>query len=349
MIPIGVMLTPVTPLPRVVELARLAEQLGYSRIWVPDEGLATRDVFVTMTAIAAATQTVMVGTGITNPYTRHPALVAGAIASIDEVSGGRAFLGYGAGGSLALKPLGIDRVRPLVRVREAIEVARRLFDGQTIDEDAGSIRLTGARLCVGRPDIEIWFAGRGSRMLHQAGALTDGVLFEFLHKPTLGQYVERVREGAATTGNQPILCYSTTIVTDAARLDEIRPHMTYRIVDSPPSVKAEMGVTDADIAAITDAMGEDLGAAAALIPDEWIEPFVLAGSGERCADELEAIMTTHGFDEFMLVVADMDDAEELMRDVADIVSRIPSRGGARMIAPADRGGAGSTSRGPVRR
>lgn len=348
MVPTGVMLTPSTPLPRVVELAQLAEQLGYARIWIPDEGLATRDVFVTMTAIAAATETVMVGTGITNPYTRHPALVAGAIASIDELSGGRAFLGYGAGGSLALKPLGIDRVRPLVYVKEAIEVARRLFEGQTIDEDVESIRLSGARLCVGRPDIEIWFAGRGSRMLRQAGALTDGVLFEFLHKPTLGEYVDRVREGAETTGNRPILCYSTAIVTDDVQLQAMRPHMTYRIVDSPPSVKVELGVTDAHVDAITDAMRVDLATAAALIPDEWIAPFVVAGPSERCADELEAIMATHGFDEFMLVVVDMDDAEVLMRDVAEMVNRMAARVDEQTPSPPGVGGTGSVSRRSVR-
>ncbi len=312
------MLTPVTPLRRVVELAQLAEELGYTSVWVPDEGLGTRDVFVALTAIAAGTESIRVGTAVTNPYTRHPALVAGAIASIDELSDGRAFLGYGAGGSLALGPLGIDRARPLIRVREAIEVARRLLAGETIDGGVETMALRGARLSVARPEVEIWFAGRGARMLEQAGALADGVLIEFVHKPTLGTYVSRVRDGARSTGNQPRLCYSTTVMTDRTGLDLVRPHMAYRIVDSPPEVKEMLGVTDSDTRAISDAMRDGLDVAAALIPDEWIEPFVVVGSVAECVDELQELMAAHGFDEFMVVVADMTGAEAIMAHVAEI-------------------------------
>ena len=321
MIPAGVLLTPVTPVSRVVELARLAEQLGYSRVWVPDEGLATRDVFVTMTAIAATTESIRIGTGITNPYTRHPALIANAIISIDELSGGRAFLSYGAGGSLALGPVGAIRSRPLARVRQAIELSRRLFDGESIETETETMTLRNASLCASRPGLEIWFAGRGRRMLHQAGAIADGVLLEFLHKSTLGDYLAHVREGADSTGNRPRLCYSTTIVTDPAQMDKIRPHMTYRIVDSPPAVREMLGVTAEDTTAIAAAMHHGLDAAAELIPDEWIEPFVIAGSVSECADELGTLMREHDFDEFAVVIADMADAESLMTDVAEIVRR----------------------------
>ena len=322
MIPTGVMLTPVVPLPRVVELARLAEELGYNRIWVPDEGLATRDVFVTLAAIASATERIRIGPGLTNPYTRHPALTAAAMASIDELSDGRAFLCYGAGGSLAMGPLGVERVRPLAHVRDAIELTRRLLAGESVEEGLPTVSVRNASLDTYRADLEIWFAGRGARMLEQAGAMTDGVLLEFLHKPTLGDYVERVRAGAQAAGNKPTLCYSTTVVTDLARLDEIRPHMTYRIVDSPPAVKSTLGVSDSDTAAIRDAMTHGLDVAAELIPDEWIEPFVVKGTVAECAAELSTLMAGHGFDEFMLVIADMDAAEALMADVAEVSRRI---------------------------
>jgi 5,10-methylenetetrahydromethanopterin reductase len=289
---------------------------------VPDESLATRDVFVTMAAIATATESIMIGTGLTNPYSRNPALTAGAIATIDELSEGRAFLCYGAGGTLALGPLGLARTRPLAHVREAIEVSRRLFNGESVVLEGDTIDLDHASLCVGRADLEIWFAGRGARMLRQAGAIADGVLLEFLHKPNLGDYLAHVAEGAQRTGNRPRLCYATTVVTDRARFDDIRPQMSYRIVDSPPAVKEILGISDADTAAIKAAMREGLDAAAELIPDEWIEPFVIAGSTSECATELGDVLATHGFDEFMLVVADMAGAEPIMIDVAEIVGEI---------------------------
>jgi len=273
----GVMLMPVAPMGRLVELARVAEELGYTRIWVPDEGLAARDVFVTMAAMASATDTIQIGTGIVNPYSRHPAVTAAAVASVDELSGGRAFLGYGAGGTLTLEPLGIERSRPLVHVREAIDVSRRLFAGESVTIDGETMSLREASLSYGRADIEVWFAGRGPQMLRQAGAVADGVLLEFLHKPSLGDYVRTVSDGAARTGNRPKLCYSTMVITNPDRLEEVRPHMTYRLVDSPAHVKAELGITEADTRAIADAMRSGLDVAAKLIPDRWVDPFVIRG------------------------------------------------------------------------
>ncbi len=119
---------PECPIREIVDLAVHAEELGFDRVWVYDEGLVTRDVFVVMSAIAAATTQIEIGPGITNPYTRHPGQTAAAIASLDELSGGRAFLGIGAGGSLTLDPLGLERRRPLTAVRETIDAARALSD-----------------------------------------------------------------------------------------------------------------------------------------------------------------------------------------------------------------------------
>jgi len=316
------MLVPEVPIPEVVELARRAEALGYRRVWVPDEGLATRDVMVTMAAIAAATTTIQIGTGIVNPYSRHPALTAAAIASIDEMSGGRAFLGFGAGGSLTLGPLGVDRPRPLAHVREAVEAARALFSGKPVDFDGETLTLDKALMDYGRSDIEIWFAGRGPRMLHQAGAIMDGVLLEFLHKPSLGDFIATVRQGAATTANEPTLCYSTMVITNPDRIEEVRPHMTYRLVDSPTAVKESLGITEEHTAAIRAAMAHGLHEAAKLIPDEWVEPFVIMGSVDDCAEELGQMRDQHQFDEFMLVVADMADAANLMTEVAEVLKKV---------------------------
>ena len=72
-------LIPEGPLDQLVALAVRAERLGYQRCWVYDEGLATRDVYITLAAIALVTTRMELGTGITNPYTRHPATTAAEI------------------------------------------------------------------------------------------------------------------------------------------------------------------------------------------------------------------------------------------------------------------------------
>ena len=321
----GVLLAPNHTAQVTVGMARLAEELGYDSVWVADEGVKTRDVFVTMTAIATATQSLRIGTGLVNPYTRHPALTAAAIASIDELSGGRAFLVYGAGGSLSLGPLGIERDKPLLHVREALEVCRRLFDGETVTFEGETITLRNARLDFARPDIDIWFAGRSPLLLGHAGAAADGALLEFLHIPSLPSYVGQVEGGARGAGRpRPRLVYSTCVVTERDRLESIRPHMTYRLVDSPQAVKDQLGITPSHVAEIREAMTGGLAAAAHLIPDRWIEPFVILGTPDECAAQISAITDAHGFEGFVLLLADHERATEEIEMGADVLSRVDS-------------------------
>ena len=139
-------LIPETPITDMVELAVEAEALGFDRCWVYDEGLVTRDVYVALTAIGVATNTIRIGPGITNPYVRHPGATAAAIATLDELTGGRAFVGIGAGGGLTLDPLGIDRHRPVTSVGEMVAALRGLFAGETVDLDGAVFSLRDARI-----------------------------------------------------------------------------------------------------------------------------------------------------------------------------------------------------------
>ena len=310
-------LIPESPVAQMVELARTAEGLGFERCWIYDEGLATRDVYVTMAAIAGATDTLRIGPGITNPYTRHVATTAAAVASVDELSGGRAFLGIGAGGSLTLDPLGLARTRPLAAVGGAIDACRALFAGGPVDVDTPQLTLSGARLGYGRPDTEIWLAGRGPRMLALGGAKCDGVMLDFIHKPDLAHTVALVRQ-AAPRGSRPQISYSTMVVTDQAAMATTKQHMTYRLVDSPASVRKAIGLSDDEADRIRAAMGDGLAAAAEHVREEWVLPFVISGSVESCADELERLTRTHEVDEFLLPVFDPESGPALMATVAQV-------------------------------
>ena len=307
---------------RAVEIARLAESLGYQRCWVYDEGLAASDVYVTMTAIAMATGSLGIGPGITNPYTRHAGATASAIASLDEVSGGRAFLGIGAGGSLTLDPLGLARERPLTAVRETIAACRRLFAGGTVTVAGSHVRLSEASLLNARAGIEIWLAGRGPRMLELGGAACDGVLVDFLYKPHLGAAVERIRAAGRAAGNEPRIAYSTMLVTDDDTMAALKPHMTYRLVDSPPEVREAIGLSEADAAAIRAALAGGLEAAAEQVRDEWALPFVIAGTPGECAEELQSLAAQHGIESFLVPLLDDEPAEKLLRSGAKVMGMI---------------------------
>ena len=100
-----------------------AENAGLDELWLGDEGPA-HDPLVTLATAAARTTRIGLGVAVTNPYLRHPAATASAFATLAELAPGRVVLGLGAGGGLALGPVGLDRPQPLTRVAEAVRIAR---------------------------------------------------------------------------------------------------------------------------------------------------------------------------------------------------------------------------------
>jgi len=306
---------PEGPVSELVELARLAEQLGCGRCWVYDEGLVTRDVYVTLTAIALATGSIRLGPGITNPYVRHPGATATAIATLDELSGGRAFVGIGAGGGLTLRPMGIEQTKPLAAVRDMVTALRGLFAGETVDLDGDVFSLSNARIDYGRPGIEVILAGRGPKITELGGRVADGFNLSYIHKSLLGGHATALR--AAAGGRPFVITYSTMLASTEAELEEARAALTFRLVDSPPAVKELIGMTDGDTDAIRSALSKGgTRAAAAYVKPEWVSDFVITGSPAEAAAELKSLMETNHIDEFQLPVQELDGAADQIERAA---------------------------------
>ena len=236
-IPLGISLMPHGPVADLVGLARIAENLGCCRCWVYDEGLATRDVYVAMTAVALATSTIRVGTGITNPYSRHPGTTASAIATVDELSGQRAFVGIGAGGGMTLGPMGIERRRPVAAVEAMVGALRGLYAGEEVDVESEGFGFRSARLDYGRADTEIFLAGRGPRMTDLGGRLADGFVLSWVHRALLDDHVAALRVAAKIHGRRFTIVWSTMLVTTDADLWMARESLSFRLPDSPVAVK----------------------------------------------------------------------------------------------------------------
>jgi len=314
----SVNLMPTGPVAQVAELAAEAERLGYHRCWVYDEGLATRDVYVTLTAVAAATGVIQLGPGITNPFTRHPGVTANAIASLDEYSDGRAFLGLGTGGGLTVGPLAINRHRPLTAVAEMVDTTRRLWAGSTVDLTGRTVDYRGACLTPPRSGIEIHLAGRGPRMIDLAARVADGFYLSYIHKDFIGPTVETLRSSSA----RPMtVTYSTRIVVDDEGFEAARRDLTFRLPDSPPAIHERLGITPGNVAALREALasGGPPGAAH-LVRDDWVTPFVIAGTRRQCGAELSHLARNHGFDEFLLPIDDLDRGPELLSDTMAMIS-----------------------------
>ncbi len=322
-IPLGISLMPHGPVADLVGLARIAENLGCCRCWVYDEGLATRDVYVAMTAVALATSTIRVGTGITNPYSRHPGTTASAIATVDELSGQRAFVGIGAGGGMTLGPMGIERRRPVAAVEAMVGALRGLYAGEEVDVESEGFGFRSARLDYGRADTEIFLAGRGPRMTDLGGRLADGFVLSWVHRALLDDHVAALRVAAKIHGRRFTIVWSTMLVTTDADLWMARESLSFRLPDSPVAVKEMIGMTEDDTRAIRDALRHGGPPAAAhLVREEWVPHFVLIGSPEAVADEMLSTMARCGIDEFQLpslsAAAGVEAAAASIRRTAEI-------------------------------
>lgn len=319
---LGVQLFPKVPVRTLVAVARRAEALGYRSAWVADEGF-TQEVYVTLTAIAAETRTLRMGPGITNPYTRHPAVTATAIATLDAYSGGRAFLGLGAGGMLTLTAMNLPRPSPVAWCRETIQVCRALWTNEPVTHEGRLLRLKAARLQVPARPIEIWVGGRGERMLRLAGELADGALLNGVPHFDLDRVTGLIREGAAPAGRRIRLAYGAYLIPDRATLDAVRPFFTFRLVDSPPEVRRRLGVSDDLVATLrAEIAAKGFEGAARHVSDEVLEQFVHTGDQKAIARRLGELAARHGFDQLALLLPRLDGAETALADAAALACDI---------------------------
>src|SRR5438093_9265439 len=143
-LPVGALLNAEYPASELVELGLLCESLGYTQLWYTDIRLF-RECYVGLAALAANTTRILLGPGVTDPYSRHPAATAATIATFDELCGGRALLGLGVGGT-GFRGLGISAKLPVAALRETVDVVRRLLSGERVTTQGKVISLRDGRL-----------------------------------------------------------------------------------------------------------------------------------------------------------------------------------------------------------
>jgi 5,10-methylenetetrahydromethanopterin reductase len=275
--------------------------------------------------LASATKQIHLGPGITHPYTRHPIVAAVSIASLDEFSGGRAFLGFGAGGSRTLGPLQITRTNPLRACREAAEISRLLWQGKGVNYQGQQFNLKEASLNFpARADIELHWAARGPKMLALGGELADVVMLNGIPHFELSNVVERVRAGAKRAGGRKVqLQYAVPLVYDEASRESARMRTVYRLVDSADHVKARLDITSERAAEMRRHVTEKGPRAAAhLVSDEILQHYIIEGEPEACAATLQHLFKTHGLDGLTIEVHDLFRATTLLPRAAEIINRV---------------------------
>lgn len=278
----------IEPIDHLVALAREAERLGAGAILIADEGI-DRDLYVVMTAIAAATKRIALIPGITNPFSRHPVATAAALATLEELAPGRIVAGLGVGGSMVFGPMGIAPKRPFSALAETVDVVDRLLAGDEVTHE-GEFVTRQAKLPWAPGRIPIAIAGRGPKVQQLAADRGDWVLLAGKKISGVPALVEGVRRRAADAGRRPpAVAWNPGAAWTAEAIATTRPRFSYMTIDMDPADKAAFGITDETVAALRRLLLESgPDAAAHLVPDAVLEQFAIVGDRAHVLEGLSA-------------------------------------------------------------
>jgi alkanesulfonate monooxygenase SsuD/methylene tetrahydromethanopterin reductase-like flavin-dependent oxidoreductase (luciferase family) len=166
--PLGCAIPPFEPFDAAVRLARLADQLGYDSVNLSH--IAARDSFSVAAALAARTDRVTLGTSVVPIYTRSPATMAQAAATVDDVSGGRFRLGIGIGHRETMGGWhGQEIGRPTVEMREYLAIVRAILEGKPPPQGERWASSFAFRGFAPRPDLAIYQAALSPAMFSFGG------------------------------------------------------------------------------------------------------------------------------------------------------------------------------------
>jgi len=217
------------------EYGQLAEDAGFESLWVT-ERYFHEETFSMLGFLAAVTQRIKLGVGVVNPYTRNPALLAMASATLDRLSGGRFLLGLGRSEKPVIQnKMGIPYGNSRTALVETVSHLRRLFAGERVTTQEGRSKLDNVKLATTplQPKLPIYLAGIGTKGLRLVGEIADGVVLNAYVPPAYVRYaVAEIRSAATAAGRDPnaidMACMLVIRLTDDP--DSMRPTLKQRIV-----------------------------------------------------------------------------------------------------------------------
>ena len=194
----GVVLQTDPPASRVVELARMAEDLGFTHVWTFDSHVLWQEPFVIYSRILAETERVIVGPMVTNPGTRDWTVLASLFATLNDMYGPRTICGMGRGDS-ALRYIGRPP-RTLETMAESMDVIKRLVAGEEVEYNGKSLSFPW----VGEGwDLPMWAAGYGPKALEVIGRHADGYILQLADPQILEWTSAAVHQAASDAGRDP--------------------------------------------------------------------------------------------------------------------------------------------------
>ena len=291
-----------------LELAKYAEEQGFSEIWQADTRLA-RDCVVLMSAILAETSRLRVGSGVLPIYTRNPAVIAATWSTMWELGGltpdgeSRVMLGLGAWWEPIASRVGADRRKPLTAMRENVEAIRELFTMDEVTYEGEFVNLDRVRLDVaygdtGPRDIPIYIGATGPKMLELTGEICDGVVLNYVVSPDyIRGAVEAVAAGAAKAGksieeiDRPELLVCSLSDEDPEEALMTGKSLVAYYLGTEPHIMKASGADPGIVEKVQEIVGwpaveADYRKAAHLIPDDLVRNLMAVGTSAECRDKV---------------------------------------------------------------
>jgi 5,10-methylenetetrahydromethanopterin reductase len=295
---------------RIVELTRLAEDLGFSCVWIGDSQMIWREAYVILGAAAMATTTITLATGVTNPVTRDPAVVAAAMATLEEMVPGRARLGIGLGDS-SVETLGRTPAR-LAEMELALKEIRALVAGETVNHPLSQAPIHLTYTAEGT-HVPAYLAVSGPRIHRLAGKVADGAIVLVGIDPLFLQAARAELEGGAAAAGRDlraegfrVVCWTPCSIDEngeAARA-AVKAHVARVLKRDLPFALGEDDRRVVQEIREHYEYYEHMVAGTAhgdIVPDALVEKFAVAGTSTEVRDQIERLASTGLVDEIALI------------------------------------------------
>ncbi len=276
-----------------MDYARYAEEKGFEAVWQAESRLV-RDAIVPMAAYAAVTKTLKVGSGVINNWTRNIGLLAATFLTLDDLAPNRIICGIGAWWDPLAKNVGIDRRKPLLAMRETVEVMRRLLNMERVTFHGEFHHVDGIELDVvhGRREprnVPIMIGATGDLMMEMTGEIADGCVMNYCVAPEYNdRALELLIKGATKAGRkiedidrpQLIVC---SVDEDHDKAIDYSKMLLCQYMAQQPHIAKASGVSDEVVHEIQSILGwpatkEQINKAKHLVPDELVLKITASGT-----------------------------------------------------------------------
>ncbi|PGH47066.1 LLM class flavin-dependent oxidoreductase [Streptomyces sp. Ru87] len=304
------------PLSESLTSIRLADELGFHACYAADETWH-KDLWQLFAVAAGRTSRIRFGPSVSPVTLREPSLIAQSLATLDELSGGRAegVLSSGNFGLLAQYGMDWSRTKPLSRVKEGLSAVRALLDTGSVSQ-RGEFYSYDGLFTFARPVQErlpvMLGAMRGPRSFEAAGELSDGCHHALSYTREAYDYaVRHIRIGAERAGKDwRQLDIGAWVVfatgTDSAKAKEAARSMVGIYASSMPQEQLRRnGVDPAELKPVIDAIGAgDLARGIELTTPEIADRLSVSGTPEECLEKIRREIAPSGVNHMICAITD---------------------------------------------